>query len=101
MLVNLFYKRNSNKIKKYSAIINKGERFMAKKTVGLNYKNAELSVNDNGDYILTEITKDEEKSYNLTILLDSLVGQYLDLGLKTVDEIQPDGDARDVDFKEA
>ena len=73
---------------------------MAKKTVGLAYKSAELSVNESGDYILTEVTKDEEKSYNLTVLLNSLVGQYVDLGLKTVDEIEPDGDARGVDFEE-
>ena len=68
---------------------------MAKKSIGINYKNGEISVNDDGDFILTEVTKDDIKSYNLTTLLNSLVGQSIDLGLKTVDELPPDAESED------
>ena len=70
---------------------------MAKKSIGINYKNGEISINDDGDFVLTEVTKDSVSSYNLTTLLNSLVGQSIDLGLKTVEELPPDVD--EVDFE--
>lgn len=46
---------------------------MAKSNTKFSFSKAYVSLED-GDYILTEITKDAEKSYNLSAILDSLVG---------------------------
>lgn len=61
---------------------------MAKKAINISYTNAELSVNEDNQYILTEITKDGEKTYNISTLLNSLVGNdTISLAIKTVDEL--------------
>ena len=61
---------------------------IAKKSVNLAYTNGELSLNEDNQYILTETTKDGEKTYNLSIVLDSLVGNdSLSIAIKTVDEL--------------
>ena len=46
-----------------------------KKTINLAWANAELSKNENNEYILTEIIKDGEKTYNLTNYLEELIGE--------------------------
>ena len=61
---------------------------MAKKSVNLAYTNGELSINEDKQYILTETTKEGEKTYNLSVVLDSLVGNdSLSIAIKTVDEL--------------
>ena len=61
---------------------------IAKKSINLAYTNGELSLNEDNQYILTETTKDGEKTYNLSIVLDSLVGNdSLSIAIKTVDEL--------------
>lgn len=47
---------------------------MAKRVVNDSFTNGQLSRNENGDFILTEILKDEERSYNITNILDTLIG---------------------------
>ena len=60
---------------------------MAKKTVNLNYSNASLTTED-GQYILTETTKDDTKVFNLTSVLDSIIGlEGVSITIKTVEEI--------------
>ncbi len=60
---------------------------MAKKTINLNYSNASLT-NEEGQYILTETTKDDTKTYNLTTVLDSIIGlEGVTITIKTVEEI--------------
>ena len=70
---------------------------MAKKDTTLSFKNAELTNNENGDYVLVETTKDDIKSFNLTSILDSLMGQYLTVSLKSSDELPPDEDAEELE----
>ena len=70
---------------------------MAKKDTTLSFKNAELSTNDNGEYILVETTKDDIKSFNLTSILDSLMGHYLTVSLKSSDELPPDEDTEELE----
>lgn len=61
---------------------------MAKKAVNVSYTNAELTVNEDNQYILTETVKDDVKVYNLSVLLDSLVGnESISVTVKTVDEL--------------
>lgn len=60
---------------------------MAKKSIALQFTNAELTVED-GQYILTETTKEEVKSYSLSSFLDSLVGQEISLNLKNTKDIE-------------
>jgi hypothetical protein len=61
---------------------------MAKKAINVTYTNAELSVNKENQYILTETTKDDTKVYNLSVLFDSLVGnEAISVTVKTVDEL--------------
>ena len=61
---------------------------IAKKSINLAYTSGELSLNEDNQYILTETTKDGEKTYNLSIVLDSLVGNdSLSIAIKTVDEL--------------
>ena len=60
---------------------------MAKKSIALQLANAELTVED-GQYILTETTKEEVKSYSLSSFLDSLVGQEISLNLRNTKDIE-------------
>ena len=60
---------------------------MAKKNIALQLTNAGLTVED-GQYILTETTKEEVKSYSLSSFLDSLVGQEISLNLKNTKDIE-------------
>lgn len=59
---------------------------MAKKNITLQFTNAELSIED-GEYILTETTKDDTKVYSLSKYLNSLIGQEVSLNLRNVQEI--------------
>lgn len=60
---------------------------MAKKTINLNYSNASLTI-ENDQYILTETTKDDIKTFNLTTVLDSIIGlEGVTITIKTVEEI--------------
>ena len=62
---------------------------IAKRTIGIAYNNAELSLNGNGEFILTEVTKDDIKTFNLSRLIDSLVGnESVSITIKTVDELE-------------
>ena len=47
---------------------------MAKLTRKYDFSNADLSKDDRGRYILTEIKKDDSADYDLTSVLDSFVG---------------------------
>ena len=60
---------------------------MTKKSIALQLTNAGLTVED-GQYILTETTKEEVKSYSLSSFLDSLVGQEISLNLKNTKDIE-------------
>lgn len=60
---------------------------MAKKSISLQFTNAELSI-ENGKYILTETSKDDTKSYSLSTFLDSLIGQEVSLSLKNTNDIE-------------
>ena len=60
---------------------------MVKKSIALQFTNAELTVED-GQYILTETTKEDVKSYSLSSFLDSLVGQEISLNLKNTKDIE-------------
>lgn len=59
---------------------------MAKKNITLQFTNAELSIED-GEYILTETTKDDTKVYSLSKYLNSLIGQEVSLNLRNTQEI--------------
>ena len=62
---------------------------IAKKSVGFSFTNTELSKNGNDDFILTEVTKDDIKTFNLSRLIDSLVGnESVSITIKTVDELE-------------
>ena len=62
---------------------------MAKKSVGFSFTNTELSKNGNDEFILTEVTKDDIKTFNLSRLIDSLVGnESVSITIKTVDELE-------------
>ena len=66
---------------------------MAKKQINLTYSNASLDKTEEEQprYVLTEITKDDVKLYDLSTILDSLVGnENLSITIKTVDEIPSD-----------
>ena len=62
---------------------------MAKKSINFNFTNAELSLNGNGEFILTEVTKDDVKTFNLSKLLNDLAGnESVSITVKTVDELE-------------
>ena len=62
---------------------------IAKKSVGFSFTNTELSKNGNDEFILTEVTKDDIKTFNLSRLIDSLVGnESVSITIKTVDELE-------------
>ena len=62
---------------------------MAKKSINFNFTNTELSKNGNDEFILTEVTKDDIKTFNLSRLIDSLVGnESVSITIKTVDELE-------------
>ena len=66
---------------------------MAKKQINLSYTNANLDVTNEEQqrYILTETTKDDIKVYDLSAILNSLVGQdNVSITIKTTDEIPSD-----------
>lgn len=66
---------------------------MAKKQINLTYSNASLDKTEEEQqrYVLTETTKDDIKVYDLSAILDSLVGnENLSITIKTVDEIPSD-----------
>lgn len=66
---------------------------MAKKQINLTYSNASLDKieEEQPRYVLTETTKDDIKLYDLSTILDSLVGnENLSITIKTVDEIPSD-----------
>ena len=66
---------------------------MAKKQINLTYSNASLDKTEEEQprYVLTETTKDDVKLYDLSTILDSLVGnENLSITIKTVDEIPSD-----------
>lgn len=66
---------------------------MAKKQINLTYSNASLDKTEEEQprYVLTETTKDDIKLYDLSTILDSLVGnENLSITIKTVDEIPSD-----------
>ena len=62
---------------------------IAKRTIGIAYTNAELSLNGNGEFILTEVGKDDIKTFNLSKLLNDLAGnESVSITVKTVDELE-------------
>lgn len=66
---------------------------MAKKQINLSYTNANLDVTEEEQqrYILTETTKDDMKVYDLSAVLNSLIGQdNVSITIKTADEIPSD-----------
>ena len=66
---------------------------MAKKQINLTYSNASLDKTEEEQprYVLTETTKDDIKVYDLSAILNSLVGnENLSITIKTVDEIPSD-----------
>lgn len=64
---------------------------MAKRVVNDSFTNGQLTRNENGDFILTEISKDEERAYNITSILDSLIGaESVAMAFKNTSELEPD-----------
>lgn len=64
---------------------------MAKRVVNDSFTNGQLTRNENGDFILTEISKDEDRSYNITNILDSLIGaESVAMAFKNTSELEPD-----------
>lgn len=64
---------------------------MAKRVVNDSFTNGQLTRSENGDFILTEISKDEERSYNITNILDSLIGaESVAVAFKNTSELEPD-----------
>ena len=66
---------------------------MAKKQINLSYTNANLDVTNEEQqrYVLTETTKDDINVYDLSAILNSLVGQdNVSITIKTTDEIPSD-----------
>ena len=64
-----------------------------KKQINLSYTNANLDVTNEEQqrYVLTETTKDDIKVYDLSAILNSLVGQdNVSITIKTTDEIPSD-----------
>lgn len=63
---------------------------MAKRTINENFINGIFEKNENGEFILTEITKDDEKVYNISKILEALVGQdNVSMTFKNVSELKP------------
>lgn len=66
---------------------------MANRKVNSNYKSCIVHKNDDGEFIFEEVKKDGSQFFNITQLLDSLVGcQEVSLGIAVGEEIQPDAD---------
>lgn len=64
---------------------------MAKRVVNDSFTNGQLARSENGDFILTEISKEEERSYNITNILDSLIGaESVAMAFKNTSELEPD-----------
>lgn len=64
---------------------------MAKRVINDSFSNGQLSRNENGDFVLTEICKDEERYYNITNILDSLIGaESVAMAFKNTSELEPD-----------
>lgn len=62
---------------------------MAKKSISLKFTKATLS-RENGRYIITEISKDDSKDYDLTEILDGLDGSSdLSVSITSEDIVEP------------
>lgn len=62
---------------------------MAKKSISLKFTKATLS-RENGRYIITEISKDDSKDYDLTNILDGLDGSSdLSVSITSEDIVEP------------
>lgn len=62
---------------------------MAKKSISLKFTKATLS-RENGRYIITEISKDDSKDYDLTEILDGLDGSSdLSVSITSEDTVKP------------
>ena len=59
-----------------------------KRQTTLKFANACIDKNENGDFIITETVKDEEKVYNLTERLEEFVGiDGISLQMGKVDDV--------------
>lgn len=58
-----------------------------KKSVNYKFANAEVSVDENEKYIITETTKDEEKVYNFSNILDSLAGKNVSVTIQETEDV--------------
>lgn len=64
---------------------------MAKETINKNYVNGNVYEDDNGDIMLDEVKKDDVKTYNLSALVQSLIGsENVSITIKANKEITPD-----------
>lgn len=57
-----------------------------KKSINYKFSNAEVSVEDE-KYIVTETTKDDEKIYNFSNILDSLAGKSVSITIQEMEEV--------------
>lgn len=65
---------------------------MAKKTVSVKFSKAAL-MKENGKYIITEVSKDDSKDYDLTEILNSLDGSSdLSISISSEDVVEPIGE---------
>ena len=63
---------------------------MAKLTKKYSFKGATLSKDSNGKYVLTEISKDDSQDYNLSAILDAMVGtEGISFSIGEDDEVPP------------
>lgn len=69
-----------------------GEINLAKKTVSVKFSKAAL-MKENGKYIITEVSKDDSKDYDLTEILNSLDGSSdLSISISSEDVVEPIGE---------
>lgn len=57
-----------------------------KKAVSYKFTNAEVSV-DNEQYTITETTKEEDKVYNFSKILDSLAGKTVAITIQETEDV--------------
>lgn len=61
---------------------------MAKKKLSFNFSRGIISKDDDGKFVFTEITKDDETTYNLQSVLESLIDvENVSISLGTEDSI--------------
>ena len=58
-----------------------------KKAVSYKFTNAEVSIDENERYVITETTKEEDKVYSFSNILDSLAGKTVAITIAETEDV--------------